>query len=58
MLHSLGKVRPLKFQTKVFLTEVFLNPPKVMDVSIFGSWTFTEMLVFQDFEGLTEVFAP
>ena len=47
------------FLTEVFLTEVFLNPPwshgrprlRVMAVR-------TKMLVFQDFEGLTEVFAP
>ena len=40
-----------KIQPESFLTEVILNPPGVMDVR-------AEMLVFQDFEGLTEVFAP
>ena len=48
-----------KIQPEVFLTEVlFFHPPwghgrprvRVMDVR-------TEMLFFQDFEGLTEVFA-
>ena len=46
-------------QPEVFLTEVFLNPPRVMDVRAFGSWTSApKCLFFQDFEGLTEVFAP
>ena len=42
-----------------FLTEVFLNPPGVMDVRAFGSWmSAPKCLFFQDFEGLSEVFAP
>ena len=54
-----GKQLGTKIQPEVFLTEVFFEPPwghgrsrlRVMGVR-------TEMLVFQDFEGLTSVFAP
>ena len=42
-----------------FSDRSFLNPPRVMDVRAFGSWTSApKCLFFQDFEGLTEVFAP
>ena len=48
-----------KIQPEVFLTEVFFNPLGVMDVRAFGSWmSAPKCLFFQDFEGLTEVFAP
>ena len=48
-----------KIQPQVFLTEVFLNFPGVMDVSAFGSWkSAPKCLFFQDYEGLTEIFAP
>ena len=48
-----------EIQPEVFLTKVFENPPGVMDVRAFGSWmSAPKCLFFQDFEGLTEVFAP
>ena len=49
----------MKIQPEVFLTEVFLNSPGVMDVRAFGSWmSAPKCLFFQGLEGLTEVFAP
>ena len=47
-----------KIQLEVFLTALKKNP-RVMDVRAFGSWmSAPKGLLFQDYEGLTEVFAP
>ena len=35
-----------KIQPEAFLTEVFLNPPGVMDVRAFGSWTSAPKCLF------------
>ena len=44
-----------KIQPEVFLTEVSLNPPMVMDIRAFGSWTSAPKREFlQDFEGLAK----
>ena len=56
---QLKKELGTKIQPEVFLTEVFFKPPGVMDVRAFGSWmSAPTCLLFQDFEGLTKVFAP
>ena len=42
-----------------FSDRSFSETPRVMDVRAFGSWmSAPKCLFFQDFEGLTEVFAP
>ena len=49
-----------KIQPEVYLAEVFLNPPEVMDVCAFGSWMSAPkcLFLFQNFDGRPKVLPP